>query len=59
MDALALFGISVAFSFAAWGVVTARYLCPSSGYFRGNRRLVHSSRSTRSALLVSHSLCLG
>ncbi len=28
MDALALFGISVAFSFAAWGVVTARYLWP-------------------------------
>ncbi len=28
MDTLALFGISVAFSFAAWGVVTARYLWP-------------------------------
>ncbi len=28
MDTLALFGIGVAFSFAAWGVVTARYLWP-------------------------------
>jgi len=28
MDSFALFGISVAFSFAAWGVVTARYLWP-------------------------------
>jgi len=28
MDALALFGISVVFSFTAWGVVTARYLWP-------------------------------
>ena len=28
MDALALFGISVLFSFTAWGVVTARYLWP-------------------------------
>ncbi len=28
MDPLALFGISVVFSFAAWGVVTARYVWP-------------------------------
>src|SRR6266571_4763706 len=28
MDTLALFGISVAFSFTAWGVVTARYFWP-------------------------------
>src|SRR5262245_8832861 len=28
MDPLALFGISVLFGFAAWGVVTARYLWP-------------------------------
>src|SRR5260370_10862097 len=28
MDTLALFGISVAFGFAAWGLVTARYLWP-------------------------------
>lgn len=28
METLALFGISVVFSFAAWGVVTARYLWP-------------------------------
>src|SRR5712692_11136695 len=28
MDTLALFGINVAFSFAAWGVVTARDLWP-------------------------------
>ncbi len=28
MDTLALFGVSVAFSFVAWGVVTARYLWP-------------------------------
>jgi hypothetical protein len=28
MDTLALFGISVAFSFAAWGMVTARYVWP-------------------------------
>src|SRR5262249_1406846 len=28
MDPLALLGISIAFSFAAWGVVTVRYLWP-------------------------------
>ncbi len=31
MDPLALFGISVAFSFAAWGVVARRYLWPWLG----------------------------
>ena len=29
MPPLALFGISVAFSFVAWGIIAARYLCPA------------------------------